>query len=67
MTSILIVEDDITYGMMLKAWLGKQGFRVATAGSIDRAQKQIETEAPDVCPLMDMEKPNGELLVPHRY
>lgn len=23
MTSILIVEDDITYGMMLKTWLGK--------------------------------------------
>ena len=28
MTSILIVEDDITYGMMLKTWLGKKGFQV---------------------------------------
>lgn len=59
MTSILIVEDDITYGMMLKAWLGKQGFRVATAGSIDRAQKQIETEAPDLI-LSDLRLPDKD-------
>ena len=26
MKSILIVEDDITYGMMLKTWLGKKRF-----------------------------------------
>ena len=32
--SILIVEDDITYGMMLKTWLGKKGFHVASASSI---------------------------------
>ena len=29
MKSILIVEDDITYGMMLKTWLGKKGFKVS--------------------------------------
>ena len=34
MTSILIVEDDITYGMMLKTWLGKKGFQVTSASSI---------------------------------
>ena len=28
MKSILIVEDDITFGMMLKTWLGKKGFEV---------------------------------------
>ena len=39
MTSILIVEDDITYGMMLKTWLGKKGFQVTSASSIARAQK----------------------------
>ena len=39
--SILIVEDDITYGMMLKTWLGKKGFHVASASSIARAQKHI--------------------------
>ena len=41
---ILIVEDDITYGMMLKTWLGKKGFQVASVSSIARAQKHLETE-----------------------
>ncbi|MCD8183336.1 MAG: sigma-54 dependent transcriptional regulator [Bacteroides sp.] len=44
MKSILIVEDDITYGMMLKTWLGKKGFQVSSVSSIARAQKHIETE-----------------------
>ena len=26
MSYILIDEDDITFGMMLKTWLGKKGF-----------------------------------------
>ena len=38
MTSILIVEDDITYGMMLKTWLGKKGFQVTSASSIARKE-----------------------------
>ena len=48
MTSILIVEDDITYGMMLKTWLGKKGFQVTSASSIARAQKHIESETVDL-------------------
>ena len=31
MSSILIVEDDITFGMMLKTWLGKKGFEVSVS------------------------------------
>lgn len=27
MRSILIVEDDITFGMMLKTWLGKKDLK----------------------------------------
>lgn len=51
MKSILIVEDDITYGMMLKTWLGKKGFQVASVSSIARAQKHLETEGADlICP-----------------
>ncbi len=37
MTSILIVEDDITYGMMLKHGSAK-GFQVTSTSSIARAQ-----------------------------
>lgn len=48
MTSILIVEDDITYGMMLKTWLGKKGFQVTSTSSIARAQKHIESETVDL-------------------
>ena len=42
MSSILIVEDDITFGMMLKTWLGKKGFEVSSVRNIARARKHIK-------------------------
>lgn len=42
MKSILIIEDDITFGMMLKTWLSKKGFEVSSVSNIARAQKHIE-------------------------
>ena len=57
--SILIVEDDITYGMMLKTWLGKKGFHVASASSIARAQKHIESEGADLI-LSDLRLPDRD-------
>lgn len=59
MKSILIVEDDITYAMMLKTWLGKQGFQMASASSIARAQKCIETESVDLI-LSDLRLPDRD-------
>lgn len=59
MKSILIVEDDITYGMMLKTWLGKKGFQVASASSIARAQKHIQTEGADLI-LSDLRLPDKD-------
>lgn len=59
MRAILIVEDDITYGMMLKTWLGKKGFQVASASSIARAQKHIETESVDLI-LSDLRLPDKD-------
>ena len=59
MRAILIVEDDITYGMMLKTWLGKKGFQVASASSIARAQKHIETENVDLI-LSDLRLPDKD-------
>lgn len=59
MRSILIVEDDITYGMMLKTWLGKKGFQVASVSSIARAQKHIETESVDLI-LSDLRLPDKD-------
>lgn len=59
MKSILIVEDDITYGMMLKTWLGKKGFQVSSASSIARAQKHIEAESVDLI-LSDLRLPDKD-------
>lgn len=59
MRSILIVEDDITYSMMLKAWLGKKGFQVTSVSSIARAQKQLETESIDLI-LSDLRLPDKD-------
>ena len=59
MTSILIVEDDITYGMMLKTWLGKKGFQVTSASNIARAQKHIESETVDLI-LSDLRLPDKD-------
>ena len=59
MKSILIVEDDITYGMMLKTWLGKKGFQVASVSSIARAQKHLGTEGADLI-LSDLRLPDKD-------
>ena len=59
MKSILIVEDDITYGMMLKTWLDKKGFQVTSASSITRAQKHLETEGADLI-LSDLRLPDKD-------
>ena len=59
MFKILIVEDDITYGMMLKTWLGKKGFQVTSASNIARAQKHIESETVDLI-LSDLRLPDKD-------
>lgn len=57
--SILIVEDDITFGMMLKTWLGKKGFEVSSVGNIARARKHIEENAVDLI-LSDLRLPDQD-------
>ncbi len=59
MKSILIVEDDITFGMMLKTWLGKKGFEVASVSNIARAKKHIEAQMPDLI-LSDLRLPDQD-------
>ncbi len=59
MASILIVEDDITYSIMLKTWLGKKGFQADTASSVARAQKHIETHETDLI-LSDLRLPDHD-------
>ena len=59
MKSILIVEDDITFGMMLKTWLSKKGFQVSSVSTIARAQKYIEVQTVDLI-LSDLRLPDQE-------
>lgn len=44
MESLLIVEDDITFAVMLKTWLGKKGFKVSSVTSVAAAQRVLEKE-----------------------
>ena len=41
MLSILIIEEDITFSLMLKTWLGKKGFVVESASLIQEAKRKI--------------------------
>ena len=47
-TSILIVEDDLTFSLMLKTWLGKKGFQVNTVSNISRARRELTDNPYDV-------------------
>ncbi len=40
--NILIIEDDITLGLMLKTWLTKKGFNVKSVINIMDAKKQLK-------------------------
>lgn len=59
MKSILIIEDDITFGMMLKTWLEKKGFQVSSVSTIVRAQKHIEENKVDLI-LSDLRLPDHD-------
>lgn len=59
MKSILIVEDDLTFGMMLKTWLSKKGFDVSSESNITRAQKHLEEQRADLI-LSDLRLPDHD-------
>lgn len=59
MTCILLVEDDITFGMMLQTWLEKKGYKVHSATSITRARKSLEENPVDLI-LSDLRLPDED-------
>lgn len=59
MHTILIVEDDITYGLLLKTWLEKKGFSVSTESNLARARKHLEQHKTDLV-LSDLRLPDGD-------
>ena len=59
MRSILIVEDDITFSLMLTTWLGKKGFRVQSVSSVKEAKQRMEGTFYDLV-LSDLRLPDGD-------
>ena len=57
--SILIVEDDQTFSLMLRTWLGKKGFQVETAGNVASARKLLSNRSCDLI-LSDLRLPDGD-------
>ena len=58
-TSILIVEDDLTFSLMLKTWLGKKGFQADTVSNIARARRELTDKHYDII-LSDLRLPDED-------
>lgn len=59
MTRILIIDDDLTFALMLRTWLTKKGFEAETAGSVAAAKTLLEKGGYDLV-LSDMRLPDGD-------
>lgn len=58
MPSILILEDDITFSLMLSTWLKKKDFVVKAVTSVSEAKQEIERGSYDLL-LSDFRLPDG--------
>jgi DNA-binding NtrC family response regulator len=54
----LIVDDDRGFRLGLAEVVSREGFSVASAGSLEEARAEIERQAPDVI-LVDLQLPDG--------
>ena len=59
MLSILIVEDDITFSLMLTTWLGKKGFVVRSSSAVSDAKRRLGEEAFDLV-ISDLRLPDSD-------
>ena len=59
MERILIVDDDLTFALMLRTWLSKRGFDVATAASVAAARTFLTSESCSLV-LCDMRLPDED-------
>ena len=59
MPFILIVEDDITFSLMLTTWLKKKGFGVDTAASVAEAKRAVEQKTYNLV-LSDLRLPDND-------
>lgn len=59
MPSILIVEDDLTFSLMLTTWLGKKGFQTHTVSSVSDSRLWLEKKSCDLI-LSDLRLPDQD-------
>lgn len=59
MKKILIVEDDLTFCLMLRTWLGKQGFAVESAPTVGDAKVKMAATKYDII-LSDLRLPDED-------
>ena len=58
MKDVLIIDDVVTLGLMLKTWFSKKGFQARTAISIGDAKKSIQDQKPELI-ISDLRLPDG--------
>lgn len=59
MPKILIIEDDLAFGLIIQKWLSKKGFDVDKATSLNSAKKLFEENRFDLI-LSDLRLPDGD-------
>lgn len=59
MSLILIIEDDVTFALMLSTWLGKKGYKVETAVTVKEAKQKIQAISYDLI-ISDLRLPDGD-------
>lgn len=60
MANILIVEDDLAFGTMIKTWLKKKGFSVAKVTSVNAALKFLQENKNTDLILSDLRLPDHD-------
>lgn len=56
---LLIIEDDATFSLMLRTWLEKKGFDIASSSTLSQAKKTLAKGTFDLV-LCDLRLPDGE-------
>lgn len=59
MAKILIVEDDVVFGAMLKKWLEKRGYDVSLCSSVGKANSAL-TQSPFDMVITDLRLPDSD-------
>ncbi len=62
MNNILIVDDDVTFALMLKTWLTKKGFEAESVSSVNAAKNKLQEKGFSLV-LTDMRLPDSDGIV----